>query len=227
MQNINVLILGTTGYVGSVLCRTLDRKSHRVSALVRPHSQVQAIQSFCKRIHRNRTGEFTPNEVEEIIRSDDIQTVISCAWNMPPEQTKEEQFAKDRIALDAALYGARTASSDVHVITTSGNFSLITGEGGTVTETPPPPGTPRPEYMAWADLLSGVNILKDNLTEHYIRQGGNASILYPGSVYGPSPNQRNFWELAGNIGPEMRYIPGWKVFEKMARIFFEGKEVIV
>ncbi|MFP5271006.1 hypothetical protein [Coleofasciculus sp.] len=69
-------------------------------------------------------------------------------------------------------------------------------EGGRITETPPPPGFAKPKYLAWSELLSGVNLMKDALTEKYISQGFNASILYPSSVYGASPTRGGFWDFA-------------------------------
>ncbi|WP_375480349.1 hypothetical protein [uncultured Nostoc sp.] len=115
---------------------------------------------------------------------------------MPPESTKEAQFAKDRIALKAVLHGAKAISPDIHVITTSGNFSLITADGGRITETPPPKDYTRPEYLVSLDLLVGVNVLKDGLVEEYINNAGNASIVYPSSVYGSAPTRGSFWDFA-------------------------------
>ncbi|MGF1933726.1 MAG: hypothetical protein RM347_004920 [Nostoc sp. ChiQUE02] len=126
----------------------------------------------------------------------DITTVINVAWHIPLESTKEAQFAFDRIPLEAALHGASAVSPDIHVITTSGNFSLITANGGQITETPPPLGYTLPEYLVCLDLLAGVNVLKDGLVEEYISNGGNASIVYPSSVYGSAPTRGSFWDFA-------------------------------
>lgn len=193
----NILLLGATGYVGGALSRKLAQTGDfAVLALVRPSSQVEVIEPFCKEIIRSQEAQFSPSDVEEAIGQHEIKTVINLAWNMPPASTKEAQFAQDRIALEAALGGAGSISSDIHVITTSGNFSLMTASGGRITETPPSKGFVQPPYLAWAELLSGVNLLKDALTEEYISIGGNASIVYPGSVYGASPTRGGFWDFA-------------------------------
>ena len=192
----NILVLGATGYIGGVLCRKLfQTEDFQVLALVRPSSDIEAIKPFCKEIIRCQEVQLSAKDVEAAIQKYDVKTIINLAWNMPPESTKEAQFAKDRIALEAALYGASAVSLDIHVITTSGNFSLITADGGRITETPPAQGFAKPKYLAWAELLSGVNLMKDALTEEYISKGGNASILYPSSVYGPSPTRGGFWDF--------------------------------
>ncbi len=193
----NILILGATGYVGGAMCRKFcQTEDFAVFALVRPTSDVEAIKPFCKEIITSQEVSFSSNDVAQAIRKHDITTVINVAWHMPPEPTKEAQFAKDRIALEAALHGAKAVSPDVHVITTSGNFSLVTADGGRVTETPPPKGYTRPAYLVCFDLLSGVNVLKDLLIEEYISNGGNASIVYPSSVYGSAPTRGSFWDFA-------------------------------
>ncbi|WP_414570234.1 NAD-dependent epimerase/dehydratase family protein [Nostoc sp. CCY 9925] len=193
----NILILGATGYIGGALCRKFSQTpDFAVFALVRPSSNVETIKPFCKEIIRSQEVNFSSNDVTEAIRKHEITTVINVAWNMPPEPTQEAQFAKDRIALEAALHGAKAVSPDIHVITTSGNFSLITADGGRITETPPPRGYTRPKYLACFDLLSGVNVLKDVLIEKYINNGGNASIVYPSSVYGAAPTRGSFWDFA-------------------------------
>ena len=103
----NILLLGATGYVGGALCRKFAQTGDlAVLALVRPSSQIEAIEPFCKEIIRSQKAEFSLKEVEEIIRKHEIKTVINLAWNMPPASTKEAQFAQDRIALEAALDGA-------------------------------------------------------------------------------------------------------------------------
>lgn len=192
----NILLLGATGYVGGVLCRRLSQtQNFKVLALVRPSSNTEAIKPFCKEIIRSKEAQFSAKDVEAAIRKHDIKTIINIAWNMPPELTKEAQFEKDRIALEAALHGASAVSADIHVITTSGNFSLITANGGRITEIPPPKGFAKPKYLGWGELLSGVNLMKDALTEEYISKGGNASIMYPSSVYGPSPTRGGFWDF--------------------------------
>ncbi|MCG8418855.1 MAG: NAD-dependent epimerase/dehydratase family protein [Proteobacteria bacterium] len=196
MQTGNILIIGATGYVGAGLCRAFTRAGVGVIGLVRPHSRVDQIRDWVRVLARSHGAELHSAEVARIIQTHDVRTVINCAWNMPPESTVQAQYAADRIALEAALDGANAVSPDVHVITTSGNFSLLTAEGGRITERPPAAGFARPSYMAWADTLSGVNILKDGLTEEFIGRGGNASILYPGSVYGPSPGRGGFWDFA-------------------------------
>ncbi|MEH2464932.1 NAD-dependent epimerase/dehydratase family protein [Nostoc sp.] len=193
----NILIIGATGYIGGALCRQFSHtQDFAVLALVRPSSNIEAIKPFCKEIIRSQEVEISNNDVAEAIRKHDITTVINVAWHMPPEPTKEAQFAKDRIALEAALHGARAVSPDIHVITTSGNFSLITTAGGRITEIPPPKGYRWPEYLVCFDLLSGVNVLKDALVEEYISNGGNASIVYPSSVYGCAPTRGSFWDFA-------------------------------
>jgi len=193
----NILILGATGYIGGELCRKFSQTPDFAAfALVRPSSDVETIKPFCKEIIRSQEVNFSSNDVTEAIRKHDITTVINVAWHMPPEPTKEAQFAKDRIALEAALHGAKAVSPDIHVIATSGNFSLITADGGRITETPPPKGYTLPKYLVCIDLLVGVNVLKDGLVEEYINNGGNASILYPSSVYGSAPTRGSFWDFA-------------------------------
>ncbi|WP_138504922.1 NAD-dependent epimerase/dehydratase family protein [Nostoc sp. PA-18-2419] len=193
----NILILGATGYIGGALCRKCSQTEDlAVFALVRPSSDVEAIKPLCKEIIRSQEADFSSNDVAQAIRKHGITTVINVAWHMPPESTKEAQFAKDRISLEAALHGAKAVSPDIHVITTSGNFSLITADGGRITETPPPKGYTPPEYLAFIDLLISVNVLKDGLVEEYISNGGNASIVYPASVYGSAPTRGSFWDFA-------------------------------
>ncbi|AVH70638.1 NAD-dependent epimerase/dehydratase family protein [Nostoc sp. 'Lobaria pulmonaria (5183) cyanobiont'] len=193
----NVLIIGATGYIGGALCRKFSQtQDFAVLALVRSSSDIEGIKPFCKEIIRSQEVEISSNDVAQAIRNHDITTVINVAWHMPPESTKEAQFAKDRIALEAALHGAKAVSPDIHVITTSGNFSLITANGGQITEIPPPKGYTRPEYLVCLDLLVGVNVLKDGLIEEYISNGGNASIVYPSSVYGSAPTRGSFWDFA-------------------------------
>ncbi|MEH2070718.1 MAG: NAD-dependent epimerase/dehydratase family protein [Nostoc sp.] len=193
----NILILGATGYIGGALCRKCSQTEDlAVFALVRPSSDVEAIKPLCKEIIRSSQASFSSNDVAQAIRKHNITTVINVAWHMPPESTKEAQFAKDRISLEAALHGARAVSPDIHVIATSGNFSLITADGGRITETPPPKGHTPPEYLAFIDLLMSVNVLKDGLVEEYINNGGNASIVYPASVYGSAPTRGSFWDFA-------------------------------
>ncbi|MEH2183232.1 NAD-dependent epimerase/dehydratase family protein [Nostoc sp.] len=193
----NVLIVGAAGYIGGALCRKFSQtQDFAVLALVRPSSDVEGIKPFCKEIIHSQEVEISSNDVAQAISNHDITTVINVAWHMPPESTKEAQFAKDRIALEAALHGAKAVSPDIHVITTSGNFSLITADGGRITETPPPKGYTQPEYLVCFDLLSGVNVLKDMLIEEYISNGGNASIVYPSSVYGSAPTRGSFWDFA-------------------------------
>ncbi|MDF5707705.1 MAG: hypothetical protein PUP90_08485 [Nostoc sp. S4] len=193
----NILILGATGYIGGALCHKCSQTEDlAVFALVRPSSNVEAIKPLCKEIIRSQEAGFSSNDVAQAIRKHDIATVINVAWHMPPEPIKEAQFAKDRISLEAALHGAKAVSPDIHVITTSGNFSLITADGGRITETPPPRGYTPPEYLAFIDLLMGVNVLKDGLVEEYISNGGNASIVYPSSVYGSAPTRGSFWDFA-------------------------------
>ncbi|WP_445634317.1 NAD-dependent epimerase/dehydratase domain-containing protein [Nostoc sp. DSM 114161] len=193
----NILILGATGYIGGALCRKFSQTpDFAVFALVRPSSDVEAIKPFCKEIIRSQEVNFSTNDVTQAIRKHNITTVINVAWHMPPEPTKEAQFAKDSMALEAALQGAKAVSPDIHVITTSGNFSLVTADGGRITETPPPKGYTLPEYLVCIDLLVGVNVLKDRLVEEYISNGGNASILYPSSVYGSAPTRGSFWDFA-------------------------------
>ncbi|MFN6496148.1 MAG: NAD-dependent epimerase/dehydratase family protein [Nostoc sp. DedQUE01] len=193
----NILILGATGYIGGALCRKFSQtQDFAVFALVRPSSDVETIKPFCQEIIRFQDTSFSSNDVAQAIRKHDITTVINVAWYMPPEPTKEAQFAKDRIALEAALHGAKAVSPDIHVITTSGNFSLITADGGQITEIPPPKGYTRPAYLAFIDLLMSVNVLKDGLVEEYISNGGNASIVYPSSVYGSAPTRGSLWDFA-------------------------------
>ena len=193
----NVLIVGAAGYIGGALCRRFSQtQDFVILALVRPSSDIEGIKPFCKKIIRSQEVEISSNDVAQAIRNHDITTVINVAWHMPPESTKEAQFAKDRIALEAALHGAKAVSPDIHVITTSGNFSLITADGGRITETPPPKDYTRPEYLVSLDLLVGVNVLKDGLVEEYISNGGNASIVYPSSVYGSAPTRGSFWDFA-------------------------------
>lgn len=190
-------MLGATGYVGGALCQKFcQTQDFHVVALVRPSSNSKTITPFCKEIIHSKESHFSTEEIEAVIREHDIKTIINLAWNMPPESTQEAQFTKDRIALEAALNAANAVSPDIHLITTSGNFSLITAEGGRITETPPPPGFAKPKYLAWGELLSGVNLMKDALTEEYISKGFNASILYPSSVYGASPTRGGFWDFA-------------------------------
>lgn len=193
----NILIIGATGYIGGALCRKFSQtQDFAVLALVRPSSDIERIKLFCKEIIRSQEVEISSDDVTRAIRKHDITTVINVAWHMPPESTKEAQFALDRIALEAALHGASAVSSDIHVITTSGNFSLITANGGRITETATPFDYTRPEYLAFIDLLVGVNLLKDGLVEEYISNGGNASIVYPSSVYGSAPTRGSFWDFA-------------------------------
>ncbi|MBD2452495.1 NAD-dependent epimerase/dehydratase family protein [Nostoc sp. FACHB-87] len=193
----NVLILGATGYIGGALCRKFSQtEDFAVFALVRPSSDVNVIKPFCKEIIRSQEDSFSSNDVAQAIRQHNITTVINVAWHMPPEATKEAQFAQDRLSLEAALHGAKAVSPDIHVIATSGNFSLITADGGRITETPPPKDYIRPEYLVCIELLVGVNVMKDALVEKYISDGGNASILYPASVYGSAPTRGSFWDFA-------------------------------
>ncbi|MBW4634971.1 MAG: NAD-dependent epimerase/dehydratase family protein [Iphinoe sp. HA4291-MV1] len=193
----NILLLGATGYIGGVLCRRFAQtQDFKVLALVHPSSNTEAIKPFCKEIIRPKEVQFSAEDVEAAIRKYDVKTIINLVWNKPLESTKEAQFEKDRIALEAALRSASAVSPDIHVITTSGNFSLITADGGRITETPPPKGFAKPEYLAWGESLSGVNLMKDALTEEYISKGGNASIVYPSSVYGPSLTRGSFWDFA-------------------------------
>jgi nucleoside-diphosphate-sugar epimerase len=193
----NILIVGATGYIGGALCRQFSlTQDFAVLALVRPSSNTEAIKPFCKKIIRSQEVEFSKNDISEAICKYDITTVINVVWHMPPESTKEAQFGKDRIALEASLHGASAVSPDIHVITTSGNFSLITANGGRITETPPPKSYTLPEYLVCIDLLVGVNLLKDGLVEEYISNGGNASIVYPSSVYGSAPTRGSFWDFA-------------------------------
>ncbi|MEH2125802.1 hypothetical protein [Nostoc sp.] len=193
----NVLIIGAGGYIGGALCRKFSQtRDFAVLALVRPSSDIEGIKPFCKEIIRSQEVEISSNDVAQAICKHDITTVINVAWHMPPESTKEAQFALDRIALEAALHGASAVSPDIHVITTSGNFSLITANGGRITEIPPPKSYTLPEYLVCIDLLVGVNVLKDGLVEEYISNGGNASIVYPSSVYGSAPTRGSFWDFA-------------------------------
>ncbi|MGV0103522.1 NAD-dependent epimerase/dehydratase family protein [Nostoc sp. DSM 114167] len=193
----NVLIIGAAGYIGGALCQKFSQtQDFAVLALVRPNTDIEGIKPFCKEIIRSQEVEISSNDVAQAIRKHDITTVINVAWHMPPESTQEAQFALDRIALEAALYGTSAVSPDIHVITTSGNFSLITANGGRITEIPPPKDYTRPEYLVCFDLLSGVNVLKDVLVEEYISNGGNASIVYPSSVYGSAPTRGSFWDFA-------------------------------
>lgn len=193
----NILLIGATGYIGGALCRKLHQTpDFAVFALVRPSSDVEAIKPFCKEIICSKEVEIAKNDVEEAIRKHDVKTIINLAWHMPPELTKEAQFEKDRIALEAALHGARAVSPDIHVIATSGNFSLITADGGRITETPLHEGFSKPDYAAWIDLIVSVNLMKDGLVKEYISNGGNASIVYPSSVYGSSPTRGSFWDFA-------------------------------
>ncbi|WP_375495909.1 NAD-dependent epimerase/dehydratase family protein [uncultured Nostoc sp.] len=193
----NILIIGATGYIGGALCRKFSQtQDFAVLALVRPSSDIEGIKTFCKEIICSQEVEISSNDVAQAIRKHDITTVINVAWHMPLESTKEAQFAFDRIPLEAVLHGASAVSPDIHVITTSGNFSLITANGGRITEIPPPKGYTRPEYLACLDLLAGVNVLKDGLVEEYISNGGNASIVYPSSVYGSAPTRGSFWDFA-------------------------------
>ncbi|WP_341527611.1 NAD-dependent epimerase/dehydratase family protein [Nostoc sp. UHCC 0302] len=193
----NVLIVGATGYIGGALCRKFSQtQDFAVLALVRPSSNIEAIKPFCKEIIRSKESEFSSNDVEEAIRKHDIKTIINVAWHMPPESSKEAQFEKDRKALEASLHGASAVSLDIHVIATSGNFSLITADGGRITETPPQKGFVQPEYLVCIELLVGVNVMKDALVKEYISNGGNASIVYPSSVYGSSPTRGSFWDFA-------------------------------
>lgn len=196
MTPSKVLILGATGYIGGVLCRTFSNEGFGVYVLARPTSRVESIAPWCDKIIRTPQADTTREDVRRAVLEFGIDTVINCAWNMPPADTQEAQYAKDRVALEASLYGAQEASPEVHVITSSGNFSLITDAGGTITEAAPPRGFSRPKYMAWSALLSGVNVFKDALTAEFIEQGGNASILFPSSVYGPAPTRGGFWDFA-------------------------------
>jgi nucleoside-diphosphate-sugar epimerase len=193
----NLLILGATGYVGGSLCQKLSQtEDFKVLALVRPSSNIEAIQPFCQEIIRSKAAQFSAEDVESVIRKHDVKTIINVSWNMPPESTKEAQFEKDRIALEAALHSASAVSPDIHVITTSGNFSLTTADGGRITEAPPSKGFAQPKYLACIEFLVGANLMKDALTEEYISKGGNVSIVYPASVYGPSPTRGGFWDFA-------------------------------
>ncbi|MEH1823935.1 MAG: hypothetical protein V7L22_00980 [Nostoc sp.] len=193
----NVLIIGAGGYIGGALCRKFSQtEDFAALALVRPSSDIEGIKPFCKEIIRSQEADISSNDVAQAIRKHDITTVINVAWHIPLESTKEAQFAFDRIPLEAALHGASAVSPDIHVITTSGNFSLITTNGGRITETPPPKGYKLPEYLVCLDLLAGVNVLKDGLVEEYISNGGNASIVYPSSVYGSAPTRGGFWDFA-------------------------------
>ncbi|MBW4596699.1 MAG: NAD-dependent epimerase/dehydratase family protein [Brasilonema angustatum HA4187-MV1] len=193
----NILLLGATGYIGGVLCRRFSQtQDFSVLALVRPSSNTEAIKPFCKDIIRSKEVVFSAEDVEAAICKYDVKTIINVAWSKPLESTKQAQFQKDRIALEAALHGASALSPDIHVITTSGNFSLTTAEGGRITETPPPKGFAKPKYLEWGESLSAVNLMKDALTEEYISQVGNASIVYPSSVYGSSPTCGGFWDFA-------------------------------
>ncbi|MBD2388170.1 NAD-dependent epimerase/dehydratase family protein [Cylindrospermum sp. FACHB-282] len=193
----NILIIGATGYIGGALCRKLSQtQDFAVFALVRPSSNIEAIKPFCQKIIRSQGAQFSRNDVEEIIRQHNIKKIVNLAWNMPPESTQEAQFEKDRIALEAALEAAEAVSPDIHVIATSGNFSLITADGGHITETPPPKGHTKHKCVEWVELIVNVNLLKDGLVEEYISKGGNAAIVYPGSVYGVSPTIGSFWDFA-------------------------------
>ncbi|MBN3874027.1 NAD-dependent epimerase/dehydratase family protein [Nostoc sp. JL33] len=193
----NILLMGATGYIGGALCRKLSQtQDFAVLALVRPRSDIEAIKPFCKEIIYSKEEQFSQEDVEEVIRKHDVKTVINLAWHMPPESTKEAQFEKDRIALEAALNAASAVSPDIHVIATSGNFSLVTADGGRITETPPHTGSRKLEYLAWIELLVNVNLMKDELIEEYISKGGNASIVYPSSVYGSSPTRGSIWDFA-------------------------------
>ncbi|MEH1822264.1 MAG: hypothetical protein V7L31_24845 [Nostoc sp.] len=193
----NVLIIGAGGYIGGALCRKFSQtEDFAALALVRPSSDIEGIKPFCKEIIRSQEADISSNDVAQAIRKHDITTVINVAWHIPLESTKEAQFAFDRVPLEAALHGASAVSPDIHVITTSGNFSLITTNGGRITETPPPKGYILPEYLICLDLLAGVNVLKDGLVEEYISNGGNASIVYPSSVYGSAPTRGGFWDFA-------------------------------
>lgn len=194
----NILVLGATGYIGGALCRQISQtQDFAALALVRSRSKVDQIEPFCQQIICSQNiQQISATEVEEAIRQYDVKTIVNLAWDKPFASTQTEQFEKDRIPLEAALQGAIAISPEIHVITTSGNFSLITVEGGRITETPPPKGFPKPSYLQWGELLSGVNLIKDALTEDYISQGGNASIVYASSVYGSSPTCGGFWDFA-------------------------------
>ncbi len=193
----NILILGANGYIGGTVCRRFaETKDFNVLALIRPGSQAKEIEPFCKKIICSEKSQFSVKEIQKIIRQQNIKTIINLAWDLPAASTVEAQFAKDRLALEAAFTAAASISSDIHVITTSGNFSLMTTSGGRITETPPPRGFVLPSYLSCVELLVQVNVLKDGLTEKYISKGGNASIIYPGSVYGASPTRNGFWDFA-------------------------------
>ncbi len=62
----NILLLGATGYVGGALCRKFAQTGDlAVLALVRPSSQIEAIEPFCKEIIRSQKAQFSLKEVEE------------------------------------------------------------------------------------------------------------------------------------------------------------------
>lgn len=110
---------------------------------------------------------------------------------------------------------------------TSGNFSLIEKNRDHVTENPPPPGAERPPWMHWIGIFETSNVLKDELTENFIKNfKGNASIVYPGSIWGPSPTKGGFWDFAiqqhilGAAAPP-NHPTGWTHVEDVAELYLK------
>lgn len=109
---------------------------------------------------------------------------------------------------------------------TSGNFSLVEKNHDHVTENPPPIGAERPDWIHWIGILETSNVWKDELTTNFIKSGGNASIVYPGSIWGVSPTKGGFWDFAiqqhilGAAAPP-NHPTGWTHVEDVAELYLK------
>lgn len=171
-----VLVTGSTGLVGSHICRQLLAQGHHVRALVR---SVQRGEALFPAGHANLQwveGDITdPLSVQRALL--DCEAVVHAAAGTPMQiESREQLFAVNvggvKHVIDAAL-----DAGIKHIVYVSSITAIFDPDGTKVTAD----AEPVPSRMPYGQ--SKVE------AEHYLRakQAGGApiAILYPGGVLGP------------------------------------------
>lgn len=205
----NVLLLGATGYIGGAIAKLFhETSSIECYCLVRKPSDVSRLETYANHIIRAPTDVITEGDIKNALRRYSIDCVIDMCWFRSYEDTPagwKKCCAEHALHHNNIFNAVNAVDSNIFVLSSSGNFSLLTASLRNSTIRVPSdesqmPVIPTDEYAPSQEISDFAHIVKsnvfnDNLVQRRLENGAKACIVYICSVYGVSPSKnQGIWD---------------------------------
>ncbi|MFK7975735.1 MAG: SDR family NAD(P)-dependent oxidoreductase [Halioglobus sp.] len=170
------MVTGSTGFVGSHVCRQLLAAGHTVQALVRNVDKASAIFSAEQRSPTFFEGDVT--DVQSIANAvAGCEAVVHAAAGTPMQIDSIEQLFAVNVGGVKNIVDTALAKGVSSIVCVSSITAIFDPDGSKVTPDAPPVPSSMPYGQSKVEA------------EHYLRalqkQGAPIAILYPGGVVGP------------------------------------------